>query len=360
MLLLGLLSVALLLVMPSADTSADPNIARPEVVVIEHLRVTFGGSVDDVFRFQATVPSGNTLPMRIWLESTTSKKQWSTIVTNFKTHMPTGETNELPPDAIVAGLQLALDRVANKQKTELNGCDVTLSDAGDDGHLELVLEMKAFQISFAMYTFQLSPLWIDKLGALEAKVRGFQETSLGAIQKLENRIPDITKSAMPALPPQLSLHTWSKTDMLADFEWGPDRDFNKSYFRLLLGNKRMTVVSIRRPGVYQIQVRGIIGRREKIHGHQMLLYVENVLVWSSDPPLLDNGVNSFWLSYTLVAAKSTRVRLHHMTPLGYKQYPMEKGARMTIQLLQELMPQESRGMNVDSTCWAARERSTYE
>ncbi|KAG9414488.1 hypothetical protein AC1031_007895 [Aphanomyces cochlioides] len=188
---------------------------------------------NDPFRVQVGLTEDN-LPMRIWIESKHSKSQWECVVKDIREHVPKGASYSLPTNVILTSVQDGLSRLDREKKKDMNveGCSVELKES-KPGHLDLILTLKAFRSLEAQYTFKMTPMTIEKVDILEAKIRVLQKA-------LDMKNPTILWAISTKAVAPKSCVVWD--DLLHS---------NKDYIQVQ-GDKLILL----RSGMYEIQLSG--------------------------------------------------------------------------------------------------------
>ncbi|CAK4723249.1 unnamed protein product [Aphanomyces euteiches] len=237
---------------------------------------------------------------RIWLESKQTKAQWECLVKDFKDHASLG-SNYMLPDNIVLTYQ-----EKKKEDLKMNGCSVGLR-VTPSGSLEVILSLKAFRSLQTQYVFKMTPLEIEKLAMLEAKIRDLEET----LKK---------KQSMPVF-----LSVGSSCVVLPgnSVSWNEKCACNPDYFDFA---EDKTEISILHAGFYQLQMRGQFQGWNQGNASIRLL-VDGVDVASADvTQALAAGI-----SYMLHVQSKAKIKF---LPLGGSN--LERGSTLKIVLLHEI------------------------
>ncbi|KAH9086766.1 hypothetical protein Ae201684P_000186 [Aphanomyces euteiches] len=128
-------------------------------VVLSLPHVVFPSQKTGAFRVKVALTYGD-LPMHLWLESKQSKAQWECLVKDTQKHVPKGATYVFPSKVVATTLLNGLSALAKEEET--GGCDISLNHL-KNGHVELVLTLAAFGCLEGTYSFDMTPIAIDKL-----------------------------------------------------------------------------------------------------------------------------------------------------------------------------------------------------
>ncbi|KAH9114848.1 hypothetical protein LEN26_002147 [Aphanomyces euteiches] len=199
--------------------------------------VIFPSSSPSAFRVQVSV-SDDGLPMRIWLESKQTKAQWECIVKDLNDHLPKGAKYALPSSVIISSLQRGLPLLDNETKKEVatQGSSVDLKESRS-AHMQLELTLKAFGSLEARYMFGMTPLAIEEVDILEAKIRDLEDALMGNLST--------------GSPVRLSLSSTLVTHADQFVLWDTTNTTDAKYFEFVTGS---AVITIRQAGLYNIQV----------------------------------------------------------------------------------------------------------
>ncbi|KAF0720028.1 Aste57867_607 [Aphanomyces stellatus] len=302
-----IVSVLLSLIGAATLVDATPvaSVGLPQRVVLELSDARFA-SIDDSFRVQLALSSSDSIPLRIWLESKQTKVQWASLVTDIKHHSSRDANYVLPVEAIVACLKQGLSALTSAENIEANGCHVTLKES-DTMVSKLVLTMKAFSQLSAVYEFKLEPVIIEKIDALETKIRDLQDQVPLALNELEIKIQE--SSLKLNGPTYLSLKSTSVTEVEKCFTWEIHSKETNNQIKLL-ADKNMILFQI--PGIYIIQVRGITQSCDTlsaIQQNQLRLLIDKTKTWLSFPSFYDGTKCVSQLTYTINAINTTMIQV---------------------------------------------------
>ncbi|CAK4650553.1 unnamed protein product [Aphanomyces euteiches] len=177
--------------------------------------------------------------MRIWLESKQTKAQWECLVKDVKDHTPAGANYMLPPEVVFKSLRrglTVLDKEEKKYTSRMSGCFVELPET-KNGPLELILTLQAFASLEARYVFKMTPIAVEKVDILDAKIRDLEEA-------LEKAKPVILSTSSTNVRTKDRCVVWKNPAM-----------FNEDYFEL---SQDKTEVKILVSGFYDIQMSGCV------------------------------------------------------------------------------------------------------
>ncbi|KAF0684239.1 Aste57867_23764 [Aphanomyces stellatus] len=313
----------------SSHTTLPNALLEPELALSDvsfHNRAHF-----DTFRVQifARTNSGS-VPMRLWFESTQSKGQWDCVVTDIQDHSPKDANYVLPLDFVVGSLKTGLTALADglaetNQNMSKNDCVLTLKDRRR-GCLRLVMTISCMGSLLAEYAFDLTPVVIDKVDVVEAKVRDV----LDALPRLTTEIDDMKAkissletdlaNALKTRFPLCGLFTLTKSAApSSSLSWQMD---GPETFKLSDDNR---TICLDKAGVYMVEAYGVIGYSERGCGMRLVLSDGRAIlspVGHGEP----NDVVS--ISHMFSATKDTTLRFQ-----CFGSYKINSGAKLTVVLL---------------------------
>ncbi|CAK4660134.1 unnamed protein product [Aphanomyces euteiches] len=148
-----------------------------------------------------------------------------------------GRKLHAPPEVVFKSLQqglTVLDKDEKKYTSKMNGCIVEQQET-KTGPLELILTLEAFDSLEARYVSKMTPMAVEKVDILDAKIRDLEE----AVEQVTPVI--LSTSSTNATTPHRCI-VWNKPAM-----------FNEDYFEL---SQDKTEVKILESGLYAIQMSG--------------------------------------------------------------------------------------------------------
>ncbi|CAK4147671.1 unnamed protein product [Aphanomyces euteiches] len=229
------------------------------------------------------------------------------LVKDFNDHAPTGANYTLPSSVILTSLQdslALLDKQKKKEMDDENGCMVMLCGAKHDS-LELVLTLKAFRSLEAQYVFKMTPMTIEKVAVLEAKIRDLEEA-------LEKKKPVIFSASSTNVASPQSRVVWNSSAIS-----------NEDYFEL---SEDMKVVMILERGLYEIQMTGRVqnwnGMVETVH-----CLVDGVSVAAA----LVGESRLFGMNLLLLLDEDSEIKFK-----SCGKYNLDSGCTLKIVLVQEM------------------------
>ncbi|ETV95708.1 hypothetical protein H310_11125 [Aphanomyces invadans] len=237
----------------AAAVAATPS--KPTDLVLALSRTTFATHTD-LFRAEIYTVGGE-LPIRIWMESRRSKGQWECTVMNFDDHRPAGASYSLPPTTVLTALMSVLTCTSKRNdETCSESCehyDIDLQST-PQRRLSLSLSMKAFVGLCAEYTFILTPIAMEALDIIHAKVRDLED-EVAELREENRRLRSTNhRTTGKALPlDKLEMSSSHDTDAFDHIAWTVPTHLPSSFMSI---NSDHDVLTAHRDGLYHIQVSG--------------------------------------------------------------------------------------------------------